>query len=176
MDGTSSLYPQFERYVLAGDLLQQTVSALRDELADEVENIVFWGGRAEGSTARIDRLFVPRGDGILRHACQIRVDESVIAALCDFLDPPNVVLLGQVHTHLEGAFHSPTDDRFSLDTPGFLSVVVPECGRAGADDWLSWAFHVCLGSHRFERLDEANVVKRFHVDSRSQVMVTEVRS
>jgi len=35
----------------------------------------------------------------------------------------------QVHTHPRKALHSPTDDAWALiDTPGFLSLVIPQYG------------------------------------------------
>ena len=35
----------------------------------------------------------------------------------------------QVHTHPQEAFHSPTDDAYPIvQTPGFLSLVIPDFG------------------------------------------------
>src|SRR6266545_2692624 len=164
MDEISNYYPEIKHFILPGNLLAETVAALRTEGGDTVESIVFWAGRVERGEAAVTHLIIPTGDGVFRHPFQVRVDESVIAALCDLLDPPQLVLLGQVHTHLGAAFHSPSDDRFSFDTPGYLSVVVPRCGRSGAAAWLTWGFHECLGSGRFRRLRSAEITRRFRVE------------
>lgn len=41
----------------------------------------------------------------------------------------NMGIRVQVHTHPQEAFHSPTDDEFPIiHRPGFLSLVIPNCG------------------------------------------------
>lgn len=164
MVASSNYYPKIDQFVLAGELLEETVRALREEGRDTVESIVFWAGGVSDSIATISTLLIPKGAGVSRHPLQVRVDDRTMAAVCDHLDPPRSVLLGQVHTHRDKAFHSWADDQFSLDTPGFLSIVVPRFARDGVDTWTEWAFFVCAGGGRFQEMSRQVVARRFRVE------------
>jgi hypothetical protein len=172
--GTSKYFQRIDRFRLAAELLEATLDALRAEGQYRVESLVFWGGSLRDGHATVDHLFVPKGLGVLKHALQVRVNENVVAAICDYLDPPHLVLFGQVHTHIGEAFHSPSDDRFSLDTPGYLSLVIPNAGRDDVSRWEDWAFFECEGGGRFRRIDTGERATRFTVSSNTKVIIQDV--
>ncbi len=167
----NNYFSPIQRIVLPGRLFEETVQRLREEGNFKVESIVFWIGSVDDASATVTQVAVPRGPGVSKHPMQIRVSENMIAALCDLLDPPRAVLLGQVHTHMYEAFHSPTDDRYSLDTVGYLSLVIPDFGRGEPSRWQEWAFHECEGPQRFRRLKVEEVRERFVVDPAAPVSV-----
>lgn len=171
MAETHSFFARIQRFMLPAQLLEATVEHLRAEGQFRVESIVFWAGRVDGLLATMTHLVVPRGSGVFKHPLQVRVSEDVIAEVCELLDPPHLVLLGQVHTHMGAAFHSPTDDRYSLDTPGYLSLVVPDFAREDASHWTDWAFHECDGHGAFRRLSASEAGRRFIVDPTAEVIV-----
>ena len=164
MAAISKYYVDIKTFVLAGSLLDATVRALRREGEFKVESIVFWTGSARGTVATVSGLLVPQGNGVSKHPLQVRVDERTMAALCTKVDPPERVLLGQVHTHMGKAFHSWADDNFSLGTPGFISIVIPDFARGGVDTWQDWAFFVCRGEGKFDPLDRETVARSFRID------------
>src|SRR6266404_451103 len=159
MAAKDKFFPHISKFALSPSLLEATVKTLQAEGCFEVESILFWAGAVSGGVATVTDVLVPKGPGVFQHPLHIRVDERIIAALCDVLDPPRLVLLAQVHTHLEEAFHSHTDDHFSFGTPGLLSVVVPNAARDGARRWNEWAFFECLGGSEF-RLIENDLAER----------------
>lgn len=171
MAETSRLFERIDRFMLPARLLDATVEHLRAEGQFRVESIVFWAGKVNGHYATMTHLVVPRGRGVFKHPFQVRVSEEIIAAVCELLDPPELVLLGQVHTHMHGAFHSPTDDRYSLDTPGYVSVVIPEFAQKGVADWGKWAFHECNAPGSFRRVPVDEVSNRFMVGLSASVTV-----
>jgi hypothetical protein len=171
MDEINNYFSGIRKFILPGRLFDETITRLREEGGFSVESIVFWIGRVDGDGATITKIAVPRGPGVFKHRFQIRVRETLIAAICELLDPPRAVLLGQVHTHMQEAFHSPTDDRYSLDTLGYLSLVVPDFGRGDSSRWQEWAFHECEGSQTFRRLGREEVRERFVVDPAAPVSV-----
>lgn len=174
MDASNKYFPAIGAYILPASLPEMTVQVLRAEGTFRVESLVFWAGYVNGSTAVVTQIFVPKGDGVFQHRLQHRIDEKIIAAIGELLDPPRLVLLGQVHTHEHDAFHSPADDKFSLDTPGFLSVVLPEFGRGESSDWQRWAFYECVASGTFRELPADEIQKKFRLDGKGQCEVTYV--
>lgn len=161
----SKFFPQISRFVLSGPLIDATVRVLQAEGRFKVESILFWAGTVRDGTATVSDVLVPKGPGVVKRPLQIRVDDRSIAALCDVLDPPRLVLLGQIHTHLGAAFHSYADDHFCFETAGFLSAVVPHAARKAAGEWCTWAFFECLGGPRFRPLTRRELKRRFTVES-----------
>jgi hypothetical protein len=169
-------FPRIERFVLPQALLDQSLQRLRAEGMYQVESILFWAGTSDAGIATVTHILVPKGKGVFQHPLQIRVSEEIMAALFDILAPPDLILLGQVHTHLGEAFHSHADDRYSPDTPGFLSLVVPYGGRDGVEAWMQWAFYECIGSGRFRPLDAGEITRRFVIDKKGKISIHEIRS
>lgn len=152
---------RIERFALSRALLQELVSRLREEGRGRTESIAFLGGSISGLGAEITHLFVPRGRGVTLHPLYARVSDRTIAEIAGLVDPPNLVLLGQVHTHKYEAFHSETDDANTLDTPGYLSIVVPEFATNGFEGLDSWAVYECTGSRSFRQIQGAELARRF---------------
>jgi hypothetical protein len=165
MAAKDKFFPHISKFVLSPSLLEATIKALQAEGRFEVESILFWAGAVSGGIATVTDVLVPKGPGVFQRPLHIRVDEGIIAALCDVLDPPRLVLLAQVHTHLEEAFHSYTDDHFSFGTPGLLSVVVPNAARDGATRWNEWAFLECLGGSEFRLIENEEFAERLSIES-----------
>jgi hypothetical protein len=165
MADRNKFFPGISQFILSDPLLEATVKVLQTEGRFKVESILFWAGTVRDGSATVDHILVPKGPGVLQRPLQIRVDDSIIAALCDVLDPPRLVLLGQVHTHIADAFHSYADDHFSFDTPGLLSVVVPRAARDGARQWNKWAFFECLGGPEFRVLENEEMKRRLTIGS-----------
>jgi hypothetical protein len=158
-------FPHISRFVLSPSLLEATVDALQAEGRFKVESILFWAGAVNNEIATVTDVLVPKGAGVFQHPLHVRVDEGIIAALCDILDPPRLVLLAQVHTHVEEAFHSHTDDHFSFGTPGLLSVVVPNAARDGVTRWNDWAFLECFGDSEFRLIEREEFAERLSLGS-----------
>jgi hypothetical protein len=165
-----------DTFTLPATLLDTTLTTLRTEGESRVESLVFWAGHVSNDKAVVTHVFVPTGKGVLKHPLYVRIDDAVIAAICGELDPPRLVLLGQVHTHIGDAFHSSTDDRFSLDTPGYVSVVIPTFGRNGVDSWGQWAFYERESRGQFRELDAAERTRRFLIARDGNVEVRYVRA
>jgi hypothetical protein len=165
MAAKDRFFPHISQFVLSATLLEATIKALQAEGRFEVESILFWAGAVSAGIATVTDVLVPKGPGVFQGPLHIRVDEAVIAALCDVLDPPRLVLLAQVHTHLEEAFHSYTDDHFSFGTRGLLSVVVPNAARDGAARWNEWAFLECLGGSEFRLIENEELARRLSIES-----------
>ena len=176
MDATNKYFQAIDTFTLPAALLDETLAALRAEGQLRVESLVFWAGSVQNGAATVTHVVVPKGDGVFKHPLQVRIDENVLAAVCDLVDPPRLLLLGQVHTHLGDAFHSPTDDRFSLDTPGYLSIVIPNFARDDAALWHLWAFYECQGGGRFRPIDGAERAYRFIVAPHRTVTVHDVHA
>ena len=171
MAATNRYFPSVEKFPLSQSLVERTLDALQAEGQFRVESLVFWAGTVTDGLATVTDVFVPKGPGVFKHPLQVRVSDELIAVLCGRLDPPRLVLLGQVHTHMGAAFHSPSDDRFSMDTPGYISIVVPSFARADMAAGDGWAFYECEGRGRFRPVEAEERVRRFPRVAEGEVTV-----
>lgn len=176
MAAQNNMFARIEQFELPRLLLQETVEVLRREGRYEVESLVFWAGRLSGTIAALSHIIIPKGPGVFQHPLQVRVDEAVMAAVCELIDPPERVLLAQVHTHIGEAFHSRADDQNSLDTPGYLSLVVPHAAKDDAAEWKRWGIFECLGSQRFRQITPHEIASRFVVTPDERITIHEVRA
>lgn len=172
----SDVFQVIDQFEISWPLLQQTVEILRREGRFEVESILFWAGRVSGATAAISHIVVPKGPGVFQHPLQVRVNEAVMVAVCELIDPPERVLLAQIHTHIGEAFHSRADDQNSLDTPGYLSLVVPYAAKGDAKEWMQWGFFECLGAQRFRQMTTDEFAHRFVVKPDERITIHEARA
>lgn len=155
------------------NLVQETLRVLRREGRGRTESIVFWAGRLVGPDAEIHTVVVPRGDGVEVHRTHVRIDVATMARVADLVNPPDSVLLAQVHTHEGSAFHSEVDDVYGFHSPGFMSIVVPRFGVT-SHDASDWAHFECLGDARVRPVYNSEILERFVVHPALPLAVREV--
>lgn len=165
MAAPRSYFHRIEQFTLPSALIPATVDWLRKEGQFRVESIAYWAGSIGVQGARITDLIVPSGPGVQRHPLQVRVSDRTMASICALVEPPDRVLLVQVHTHRGEAFHSDTDDQYSLNTPGLVSIVIPHFAKEGGERWNQWGFHECIDHAVFRRMSTAEVSERFLIES-----------
>lgn len=138
-------YTQVTAWAIRRSVLEQTIAALQEDGKRGREGIVFWIGTRQNGRAEIRAAIVPAGPGVVKRPDFLRVSDRVMAAISELLDPPHSVLVGQIHTHRLGVRHSPVDDKYIIDTPGYLSVVVDRYALVPSLDPGTWGVHAGQG-------------------------------
>lgn len=163
MTSAGDYFPVIETYLIAPSLFSETLRVLREQGHDRGESLVFWAGRLVEPEAEVDTIIVPKGSGVELHPTHVRISDDAMARVAAFIDPPEIVLLSQVHTHGGIAFHSPVDDIHGFGSPGFVSMVVPHYGEGVAADLRAWGVFECVSGSEFRELPPAEVRRRFRV-------------
>jgi len=108
---------------IASAVLPESFEILRSCGAGRAECVVYWLGRRTND-ALVDEVVHPKHSS---HAGGYDVDGAWQNQLWLRMAREDRRLLAQVHTHPAAAYHSQRDDAMAaLQTPGFLSLVVPE--------------------------------------------------
>jgi proteasome lid subunit RPN8/RPN11 len=135
-------------------------SAIAASLAEMVidgragnEGIVLWLGRDKGDIAEITHLVRLRGRLVEKLPDFINIHPSLLNDLADLAIAHKVRLVGQVHSHGPGygVDLSPTDRKFGIRAPQYLSVVAPDY----ADTTVpvhSWGVHVYVEGFGYSRM------------------------
>jgi hypothetical protein len=108
-------------------LLNTSLSEIKNKALDKHEGFALWLGRRSGEAAGlVTEVFVPEyNSGALFYRITDIGDEQLIRHLKD----KKLVVLAQIHSHPEEAFHSKTDDELAtVNYIGGLSFVVPDFG------------------------------------------------
>jgi hypothetical protein len=95
------------------------------------EGLALFFGSVEGKEARVLRTYIP-GQRAIRSASGLllRVESEALHDLNVHLYETGLRLLAQIHSHAEHAYHSLTDDDYSIVTVlGGLSLVIPDFAR-----------------------------------------------
>jgi proteasome lid subunit RPN8/RPN11 len=141
-------------------------NAIADSLAEMAidgragnEGIVLWLGRDHGDIAEITHLARLRGPLVERFPDFINIHPSLLNDVADLAIARQVRLVGQVHSHGPGygLDLSPTDRKFGIRAPQYLSLVAPDYANTRAPVHC-WGVHVFVEGFGYSRMsrDEAH--------------------
>lgn len=141
-------------FVVPSPLLGATLDVLRGAGDRGCEAFVVWGATVDDGVIHFRTMLVPdqvahrTDDGLL-----VTVDGAALFQINKTLYKRDEILAAQVHSHPTVAFHSDTDDCFSLVTlAGALSLVIPHFGRDGLDGSRGWAWYRLVGEGQWSPL------------------------
>lgn len=166
-------FPELETYWLAPTLLTETLRILREEGQGRGESLIFWAGRLREPEADVHTIIVPKGNGVELHPTHVYIGYEAMRRVAEFIAPPGIVLLAQVHTHGGLPFHSPVDDFYGFRSPGFVSAVVGDYGVGAHASMETWAVFECVEGARFRQLPTTEVRQRFRPHSELALSILE---
>jgi hypothetical protein len=92
------------------------------------EGMALWAGQHDGETFQVQTCIVPRQQGHrTAHGLAVTVSGDELREINLALYRASLRLVAQIHSHPATAYHSDTDDRYSMVTAlGSLSIVAPD--------------------------------------------------
>lgn len=128
------------------------------------EGIVLWLGRDDGDIAEITYLIRLRGPLIEKFADFINIHASLLNDVTDVAIAHNVRLVGQVHSHGPGCGLdlSPTDRKFGIHAPKYLSLVAPDYARTTVPVH-DWGVHVFVEGFGYARISREETSRCLHI-------------
>lgn len=129
---------QMHRLIVPKSLTDEGHQLMRDEGSKGHEALVVWAGRAranEHGTFDVEAMIMPHQSAyVADNEVAVVVDGDAIFEMNALLFERGLRLLAQMHTHPGRAYHSDTDEQYSLITAeGGLSVVIPDFASADFD-------------------------------------------
>lgn len=134
-------------FVVPRPVMDSTLEVLQRAGEHGCEAFVVWGAIIDEGTVMFTSMLMPEQtahrteDGLL-----VTVDGDALFEVNKTLYERGQVLAAQVHSHPTEAYHSDTDDCFSLVTlAGAISLVIPDFGSGGIDAAAGWAWYRLVG-------------------------------
>ena len=112
------------KILLPETVLKNTIKVFRDYGNQFLEACALWVGVDSEDTFYIKKVwFPPQENSIIEYY----VSDIDVHQINLKLNKKNYSAIAQLHTHLDGAFHSCIDDEYPILTlPGSLSIVIPD--------------------------------------------------
>lgn len=153
---------QVKRFSIPLSVVRQTVDFLRQVGQHGDEGLVLWCGQVDLGEAAVKRIVIPDQQPIrVESGICVTVGPQALHDLNVFLYENQMRLIAQVHSHAENAYHSDTDDRFSVVTTlGALSIVVPFFAANGIVLSECAIYRLCdSGWHEFTAIQKSALLQ-----------------
>lgn len=138
--------------------LKETQDFLRLAGRRNREGVALWIGKQSPDAFVITRVIIPR-QSASRYHFEVPLDERIRIVLS--LREEELVV-AQVHSHPEEAFHSPTDDRKAIvDRRWALSIVVPDFCKEELQDLSTSATFALRGQLDWVQLSREQIKRVF---------------
>lgn len=151
---------QVRNFEIPRPLIDATLEVLTEAGQVGNEAFVVWGAVIEGETVSFKSMIVPDQEAHkTKRGLLVTVSGEALFRVNRTLYERGHVLAGQVHSHPTEAYHSDTDDCFSLVTlRGALSIVVPDFASGGYNDIRNWAWYRLTGPGTWAELSRNDKV------------------
>jgi proteasome lid subunit RPN8/RPN11 len=128
------------------------------------EGIVLFLGRDDGDVAELTHLVKLRGPDIKKYPNFISIGASLFNEVTNLASEHGARLIGQVHSHGPGYSLdlSPTDRRYGLHAPFYLSLVAPDYALS-RKPVETWGIHVYMENRGYVRLTPAEISRRIEI-------------
>jgi proteasome lid subunit RPN8/RPN11 len=151
------------KITLPKEVLKKTMDAVRQAGNGNMERFCLWlAPRSEGQNVSISELYIPEQYSSSSGG-RVIISEDALEALNRYLFANRLMIVAQVHSHPEEAFHSWIDDtEYIATTEGSYSIVIPYFGRVRFSDINTFAFYI-LHDGDWMEMDSNEVRDAFEV-------------
>jgi len=156
-----SLYEPVEYWSVPESLLGASIEEMAPDGRRGCEGIALWLGRVSEGHATVEHLIGLAGPLVVKRPDHLRIDPDLLNQVAEFAEAQDLMLVGQIHSH-PGTYVdlSPTDLRYGISAPHFLSVVAPHYAQDPAVGWTDCGVHVYVPKEGFRRLGSGQIERR----------------
>jgi hypothetical protein len=140
------------------------------------EGVALWLGTRVGGVSRIQTIVVLRGSDVVKKPDLLVIGADTMNNVTDVAIERGLSLVGQIHSHGKyfGTNLSPTDHRYGVRIPHFMSVVAPEYGLRRFTGIVDCGVHVFVPERGFVRFSAQEVARRVKMTDLEDVAVITV--
>lgn len=163
-----NFFPPVCKWKLPERLLQVSLQEMALDGQEGNEGICLWlGDRNDDSTATVRRAVRLRGRGIWKTPVNIRIAPELLREVHQHARSVGAILVGQIHSHGSnyGVDLSPTDIRYGVAVPYYLSAVAPDYGLNPKTSWADCGIHIYYPAEGFLRLNTNDARNALQIDS-----------
>lgn len=132
-------FEDITRINIPSTIIKKTLSFLRKKGLENKESLCLWLGEDKNEVFFIKEVIFPKQ---LSNFTSFWVSAEELDKINRDIYEKGLKLIAQIHSHPGVAFHSSTDDKFSLvTTAGSFSIVIPYFGHVYGNDFKKYAIY-----------------------------------
>lgn len=169
-----TFFPYVQNWTIPKSAFLCSLREMAEDGAAGNEGITLWLGKQRDGEAVITHLVALRGIGIIKSPRLLVIRSDLFNAVTDLTINLGVMLLGQIHSH-GGTWVdlSPTDRKYGVAIPGYLSVVAPYYALKTNMTIQDCGVHIFQISDGYRRLSPPEVANMIKISNRGKVpMIT----
>lgn len=162
---SSQFFPMIDEWHLPRTAFAASLHEMARDGKDGNEGIALWLGRRYAGIATITHVVCLRGSDLVREPDYLRLGEGTLNDVADLAIEHAVSMIGQIHSHGPhfGVNLSPTDRRYGIAVPYFLSVVAPDYALREGTTIEDCGVHVFEEGSGYRRLDARESAARVRI-------------
>ena len=140
--------------------LEKAYYFLREVGIERYEAVALFAGSIEADRVKIKKVIIPKQEAAkTEYGLLYSVGGEELHRINLWLHENKLMLVSQIHSHPQEAYHSETDDLFPIVTLiGGLSIVVP-CFASREFNELDWAYYRLVSLNYWEEIDKSMIEK-----------------
>jgi len=159
-----SFFPPVKKWTVPKSALVDSLEEMARDGRWRNEGIMLWLGRRGEGEAIITHLLALRGPGIVKQPQLLIIRSYLLNAVTDITARLKVALLGQIHSHGGKQVDlSPTDRKYGVIVPYYLSVVAPEYALNKETSIADCGVHIFEEGSGYRRLEGWEIAQRIEV-------------
>ncbi len=164
-------FPAVDTWRVPREALEASVREMARDGIHGNEGIALWLGTREGGVVTITHVVCVRGQDVVREPAYLSVGSATLNEVGDVAIEHGVTFVGQIHSHGPrfGVDLSPTDRRFGVAVPYFLSLVAPDYALRTHISLDACGVHVFEPANGFRRLGGHEITERLAVVEDTEV-------
>jgi hypothetical protein len=153
-----------EEIIVPHQCVADVYSHLREFGLQGFEGVALWAGVQRDSIFEVTTTIIPKQQASKTFAgLQYAVDGDELHRINVYLYQNKLTLFAQIHSHPTDAYHSETDDDYSIITAiGGFSIVIPDFA-SGPLDVKKWVVYQLAGQQQWYELLASKVQTLFKI-------------
>lgn len=160
-----TFFPTIESWEISSSAWQASFLEMSRDGRAGNEGVALWLGRRRDATAVVTHVLALRGKGIIRRPGLLLISAEIVNEATDVALELGVRLVGQIHSHGRGygTNLSPTDLKYGISVPHYLSLVAPDYALRPNTRPEDCGVHVFMPKAGFKRLAAHEVTTKLRL-------------
>lgn len=157
-----NFFPRVEHWRLPNAAFAASLEEMARDGQRGNEGIALWLGARLSGVATVTHVLCVRGADVTKEPAYLNVGAATMNDVGDFAIEHGLTFVGQIHSHgpRHGVDLSPTDRRYGVSVPYFLSVVAPDYALRQGTHFDECGVHIFESGLGYRRLGQPEVAAR----------------
>jgi len=168
-----NFFPAIEKWFFPEFAIHEAFREMARDGHEGREGIAIWLGNRVDSNAKISRIVLLRGPGVIKQPDLLIIEPWLLNELTDVTIDLGVAIIGHIHSHgpYYGTDLSAPDRRYGIVVPYYLSMIAPDYALRENTPITDCGVHIFEPDVGYRRLPDKEIKKRIIIEQSNQLDV-----